>query len=1179
MQVIQKRNNLAILLRVLAVSFLLAIGCTLQAQVAGTGTIQGTVSDPTGAFIPDATVTLTESATHVQHVAKSDSGGVYVFPNIEIGNYSVTVAAGGFQTYTKTGNVLEVGSNIAVNVQMTVGASDQKIEVQADGLALQTEDVSFKQTVDQKEVTEMPLNGRQMTGLITLAGGAAPAPNGDFTGSKYSYQTISVSIAGSGGNTTQWKLDGGDNNDYMANGNLPFPFPDAVSQFSVESTALGAQDGEHSGGLVNVVTRSGTNSYHGSAFEFIRNNIINAPGFYSQKLDSLHQNQFGGTFGGRIRRDKLFGFAGYQRTVASQSQNPVTVFVPTAANLLGDFSKTDVITGTLPTATICGMSGGYTGQLCNPLTGALLANNQINPALFSPQALALVKYLPAASDALGTASYQIPLKTSDNEFVSRVDWTINGKNNLYGRYFIDGYQAPPFFNPANILTTTQSGNFQRVQSFTLGEDYTLSSKTVNSSHLTLSRRRNNRGYSASDINASALGVNDYQGEPYGLYLAVTNKFTVGGGTNSASKFNDNFIAIEDEITMLRGRHQIVVGGELVHNQLNIQNAYENNGNFTFGGNYSANGPNGGTKAGDNNLDFLMGALSAFQQSKQQQNALRGNVPSLYVQDTFHATKKLTAVAGIRWSPEFIPVDYFNRGSTFSMSAFLNNQTSSIYPNAPAGVLFYGDPGVQRQFTKNSPWQFSPNVGMAYDVSGNGKTVVRAGAELIYDEVNYYTGQRVQQNPPFATAISQTQTATSGPISFASPWSVGAITTDPFPQPAIPTPAQAQFFAQSQYIFLPAQFHASYTVQYTASVQHQFGRGWQLQLDYIGNKTTHVPLGLPLSPAVYIPGVQNAAGTGCPGLVLTGPAGKAAAAAGTACSSVGNQSQRFLLTSQNPAQGNQFAGGGGGSVLIGYGGTGNYNGLVTTVQHRLSSSFSLLANWTWSKCLNEEDAQGDYASTTVENPNKPSLDYGPCGSDYRHIENVVLIVDSKFGFGNHLVKSVINGWELAPLAHILSGAPFTVTAGVDNSLTDVGNDRPNLIPGVNPYMGGQLRSGTGNANRLFLNPRRLLLGDLHSESGVCRGTGYVRQHRPQQLPHTSQLPIRCATFARLPNSREHQYRLPAGVLQCAQPSGLRYSDHGIFFFQLRTGIGRRHRQCFPYLPGKLEGELLSERTQH
>ena len=203
-------------------------------------------------------------------------------------------------------------------------------------------------------------------------------------------------------------------------------------------------------------------------------------------------------------------------------------------------------------------------------------------------------------------------------------------------------------------------------------------------------------------------------------------------------------------------------------------------------------------------------MSAFQQSKQQQNALRGPVPSLYFQDTYRASPQLTVTGGLRWAPNFMPVDVFNRGVEFSMAAFLANQVSTVYPNAPAGARYYGDPGVSRQFTKNSPWQFSPNFGFSFDPSGNGKTVLRGGFSLNYDQVNFFTAQRNQQNPPFATAINQTQTSTSGPLSFSSPWSIGQVNTSPFPQPQIPTPAQAQFFAQSQFIVQPAQFHASYT---------------------------------------------------------------------------------------------------------------------------------------------------------------------------------------------------------------------------------------------------------------------------------------------------------------------------------------------------------------------------------
>src|SRR6202034_4633373 len=288
-------------------------------------------------------------------------------PGVPISTYDVSVTAPGFKTYEQKGVVLEVGSSIAINASLSVGTAEMKVEVQSEGLQLQTEDATFKQTIDQEAVTEMPLNGRQMTGLITLSGGSNIAPAGDFTGSKYSYQTISVSIAGGGGNTTLWRLDGGDNQDYMGNGNLPYPFPDAVSQLSVESTVLGAGDGQHPGGYVNAVTRSGTNTYHGTAFEFIRNNYLDATNFYSVSPDTLHQNEYGGTFGGPIIHDKLFAFAGYQHLHADQTQSSTEAFVPTAANLAGDFSVTD--------GPGCEASKKLV-QLVDPLTGATLTGDK-----------------------------------------------------------------------------------------------------------------------------------------------------------------------------------------------------------------------------------------------------------------------------------------------------------------------------------------------------------------------------------------------------------------------------------------------------------------------------------------------------------------------------------------------------------------------------------------------------------------------------------------------------------------------------------------------------------------------------------------------------------------------------------------------------------------------------------
>src|SRR6202034_4085615 len=517
---------------------LLLIPTPSGSQIAGTGNIQGTVTDTPGAVVPKASVTLTDEATRVARKTTSDNAGVYVLPGVPISTYDVSVTAPGFKTYEQKGVVLEVGSSFAINASLSVGTAEMKVEVQSEGLQLQTEDATFKQTIDQEAVTEMPLNGRQMTGLITLSGGSNIAPAGDFTGSKYSYQTISVSIAGGGGNTTLWRLDGGDNQDYMGNGNLPYPFPDAVSEFSVESTDLGAQDGGHVGGLVNVVTKSGTNQYHGEAFEFIRNNYLDATNFFSATPDTLHQNQYGGTFGGPILRNRLFAFAAYQRTKADQSQANTQATVPTAQNLAGNWSLTDGTPG-VAGSNACNSTHAPI-QLVDPLTGTKLTGNQYATApTYNASALALQAYLPAINPALdpnncGFVFYAIPYLLTDNQFVSRVDWSISPKQNLYGRYFVDGYQFPAYFDPHNILITTQSGNIERVQTFTLGDAYTFTPKIVNAAHISILRRVNNRGYAPNDINAAtALGVNIYQSVPNGLQM-TEGKFTIGGGTNSVA---------------------------------------------------------------------------------------------------------------------------------------------------------------------------------------------------------------------------------------------------------------------------------------------------------------------------------------------------------------------------------------------------------------------------------------------------------------------------------------------------------------------------------------------------------------------------------------------------------------------------------------------------------------------
>jgi Carboxypeptidase regulatory-like domain len=1020
---------------------MLLLNLAAHAQLAGNGSIQGSVADATGAVIEGATVTATSNSTQVEHSAATGGNGLYSFPNLDIGTYTLDVTAQGFQHYRQSNIVLEVGSSIAVNVNMTVGEANQKIEVQASGLALQTEDSSFKQTIDQKTLTELPLNGRQVTSLITLSGGSVNAnENNDQQGSKTFYSSVVVSVGGGQGNATDYRLDGGDHNDYMTNINLPFPFPDAVAQFSVETTALGAQSGLHPGGLVNVVTRSGSNQWHGAAFEFIRNNFIDATNFFSTSKDTLHQNQYGGTFGGRVIRDKLFFFAGYQRLKAAQTQALTKSYVPTAANLAGDFSVTDG----------AGCQAAPI-QLLNPLTGAILPNNHIDPSLFVAPALALRQLLPATTDPCGAVTYAIPSQQTENEFITRIDSTINSKHSLYGRYFLDGYQSPAYFSPTNVLLTTQAGNIERVQGLTIGETYVVTPNMVNSFHATATRRRDNRGPAADGVSPQTIGIDQYVQSSVALLLTVTNKWSTYCGTCAAATFNVNTFSIGDDVNWVRGKHQIGFGGEFVRSQLNVNNLYESNGKFGITGIYSQKGPNGSSPGGtgaDANLDFLTGALNTFEQSKAQQNALRAPIPSLYIQDTYHANKKIVLSAGVRWDPEFIPTDYFGRGSVFNMSDFLNNVHSTVFPNAPAGSLFYGDPGVPKAMTKNSPWQFSPRVGGTLDPFGNGKTVFRVGAALVYDEPNFFSGQRNNQNPPFAQTIQNT--AVGVPLVFASPWSNGQTPTNPFPQPFKPT-AATTFLKGSQFIVLPAQFHPPYTLQWTASMQQEFSHGWEFQIDYIGNKTSFAAYGYPLNPAIYIPGI-------CP----------TATAPNNPCSSTGNTAARLALTIANPSQGPIYQGGGGGngSTLIAAGATATYNGMVTTIQHRVSSNFVFLANYTWSHCIDISDNSADTATTSVQNYANIKGDKASCGFDYRDVFNSTVVASSHFSLTGWKAQ-LINNWEIAPLVHITDGSPFTVVSGVDNSLTDILEDRPNVVKPNGIYTHQKIMSGK-STNAQYIN---------------------------------------------------------------------------------------------------------------
>jgi hypothetical protein len=1008
-------------------ALLLGTAFIAHAQTAGTASIQGTVTDSTGAAIPNAKVALTNTGTHTSRTTVTDGSGLYSLPNVAVGPYSLTIAAQGFQGYTRTG-VLEVGNNVQINPALTVGSSTEHVEVQAIGAALDTETSTFKQVIDQKRITELPLNGRQATQLILVSGGAVNAPAGDINGSKTYANTPVIAVAGSQGIYNNYVLDGGSYVDTFTNTNLPYPFPDALREFSVESNSLPARNGLHPGSLVNVVTNSGTNQWHGTVFDFVRNNVINANNFFSTTKDTLKRNQFGGTIGGKILTDKLFFFGGYQGTRNHQTSSAAGYCVPTAAELSGDFSQ------------MGGNCATNATNIIDPVTGMnISATRKIASSSISPQALKLASMLPLSqADQYGRVNVSLPANNSEDQYIGRIDYTMSQKHTLFGRYFLTNYKAPAYFSPTNLLLTTIAGNDERVQSFTLGDTYIITDHIVNTFHGTYDRRRDDRGPTAGGINATDIGVNMYDYVPNDFRLTISNGFSVGCGTCSPGFFNTNTEDFSDDVDYVRGKHQFAFGGEILRTGDNTSAGYLQNGSFNFGG--FASGINGA--AGEPMIDFITGRMTSigtstgFSQSKAQQTAYRETVFSLYAQDTYHFNPRLTVNYGLRWEPELFPVDNFHRGSTFSQAAFVAGQHSTVYVNAPAGSFYYGDAGVPKSMTDNRLANLSPRVSLTLDPFGNGKTVFRMGGAVMYDNPALYTSQRNSSNPPYTNEIDVT-----GTTLLASPWSTypGG---NPFPI-ANPPQSTSPFPTNTLYILIPRHIQTPTVNQWTASVEQDLGHGWNMSISYLGNKNSHLWLGRALNPAVYIPGVSNGLTGSCGSLTPT----TGLPAAGKPCSSTANSNNRTVLSLINPAQG---AGYSPTMTQIDDGANSSYNGLLAVIQDRMSKNFSFLANYTWSHCISDGDQPGDIAAPSYEDSANRRMDRANCGFDVRHIFNTTFVASSHFDSLHGWAAALANNWELAPIVRITSGTPINVTSGVDNSLTGIGLDRPNLVPGAAVY---------------------------------------------------------------------------------------------------------------------------------
>jgi hypothetical protein len=971
--------------------FLLLAATTAFGQYT-TARLSGTVQDNTGAAVPGASVTVEQTGTGYQQQVKAGAAGEYLFPSLPVGDYQLTVSMPGFNTYVQKGIGLTVGQAASQKVILAVGEVSQQVTVEANSNQVTTDDAAITHTIGQKSIESLPMNGREAQQLVFLVPGAVDVTaqncgvgceGGILPGEQY------AKVNGGGANGVYYLLDGVDYNDMYINANLPFPSPDALQEFNVQTDNMSAAYGNATGGVANVVTKSGTDQIHGDVFEYLRNYAMDAKNYFATSPNPLKQNQFGATIGGPILKGKLFYFGSYQGTRQNTATNGLNAQVPTQAERNGDFSA--LLPGTV---------------LTNPNSLSpyqFNSNNQINPAAFDPTALFVLNHIPlpnAPSMGPNFLTYNgAPSIQNTDEYLAKIDYNI-GKHHLSGHYFQLKYTIPIILPPAsNVL----EGNLETPQNLGLKnisvvDIYSISPTVVLNSYFGWTSKTG-LTETAAPFNIAQAGANISQPTnlPATLNLDVSGGFTVGEQPATGT-WDNSEISDRELVTFIKGKNEIQVGGEWSHIHMPMGNSFQADGDYSFGGDLS----------GNNLSDFLLGAASSFTQGGGLYLNFSGNEWSAFFQDNWHATSRLTVSAGIRWDP-FSPYT----DSEGRVGCFVPGAQSTRYPNSPQGLIFGGsnhDPGCPASSINNNLSNIGPRLGFAYQLTSDAKTSIRGGAGYYYQAPNGVAFQDVVGIPPFAPVVNITNT------NFTNPYSAAGI-ADPFPGSFGPiNPGPTATFPQdiSFSEIFDRHFRLPQILSYNLTLEHEFGANWFVRMEYVGNHGAH--LGgtgdqesglLQLNPSVYIPGQ----------------------------STENNIQQRRLYPNFG------FIG------SINSGVNSNYNAGQIEVEKRLGYGLSFQTNYTWSHALNDFGPNGQNALFGIVGINTcgcgRSLDYGPDAGD----DSNVFRLSGLYAFHhlpvNGITDKVANGWNLSFITNWQSGFPFTSFAEDDNSFSAMGNDRPDI----------------------------------------------------------------------------------------------------------------------------------------
>ena len=804
--------------RVLVVSLGLGLISPLyvHAQAVGGSQVSGFVRDSSGGVLPGATVVMTKTDTGQSRTVVTADDGTYSIPGLPAGPYELKITMPGFNTYVQESIILQVGSSPSIDVTLTIGAVSEQVTVTAGALMVEARSTGVGQVIDSQRVTELPLNGRQATELVMLSGLATSAPTADLQTNK-NYPTATISVAGGAANGITYIMDGGSHNDPFNNLNLPTPFPDALQEFKVETSSLPARYGHHAAAAVNVITRSGTNRFQGVAFDFIRHFRFNEKSYFALEKDSLRRQQFGGTFGGPVLRNRLFFFAAYQGKVEKTKPSTAQRFVPTAAMRAGDFT-----TFASPQC-----NNGRQVNLPLPFVG-----NRVNPSAFSPAAMKLLNFVPVSTDPCGLYRFGIPSDNTENQILTKMDFRFNDGHSVFGRYLHAEYDNPAFFDGVNALTLSRIGQNNVVHSAVFGHKWIMANNRLNALHVSVSRTFNDRilkpYFSPAD-----LGVNIYSPvEGYTNVSVSGNGFSIGTGGTNPGFFDSTSLQIANDFDLITQSHDLSFGMNWI-NTSDVTEFYRfMNGENSFNG----------TILGLPLADFMMGRNSSFTQNPPSRTNQVLNYVALYAQDAWRVGPSLTLNVGVRWEP-FLPMSNRDeRVYLFDMDRYNAGTKSKVFPNAPAGLYFPGDEGYPGRAVTSRKWaQFAPRLGAIWRAADN--TSVRASWGMFYDTSHLFYNIGYQ-------GMGQGVNIPNPAGGFDNPYQ-GYAGGNPYPR-VLELTRESTFNAFSGYATYPLKTDPTVMHQWNLSVQRQAGP-WLFAASYLGSHTSHLWGGQQLNPGVYIPG--------------------------------------------------------------------------------------------------------------------------------------------------------------------------------------------------------------------------------------------------------------------------------------------------------------------------------------